>query len=144
MEGNTINVQGSYIDIHDNEVVNLSVDKGEVHITENTKTTSPKPEKSENTLPQVLTTPDAQGLWKKLQEAGLMKKDYQKAEGVSWAEAAEIAMQMAGRMGINNVWQTFGTLWNQKPEHLRQYYNRLQVSVKYDDFHQKIKELLNS
>ena len=30
MSGNTINVQGSYIDIHDNENVYLSVDKAEV------------------------------------------------------------------------------------------------------------------
>lgn len=29
---NNIYVQGSYIDIHDNKVVNLSVDKGEVHV----------------------------------------------------------------------------------------------------------------
>ena len=32
MAGNTIYVKGSYIDIHDNGVVNLSVDKGEVHV----------------------------------------------------------------------------------------------------------------
>ncbi len=30
MSGNTINVQGSYIDIHDNEVVNLNIDKATV------------------------------------------------------------------------------------------------------------------
>lgn len=30
--GNTINVQGSYIDIHDNEVVNLTVDKAQVRM----------------------------------------------------------------------------------------------------------------
>ena len=30
--GNTINVQGSYIDIHDNENVYLSVDKAEVRM----------------------------------------------------------------------------------------------------------------
>lgn len=35
MAGNNIYVQGSYIDIHDNEVVNLSVDKGEVHLGDN-------------------------------------------------------------------------------------------------------------
>ena len=32
MAGNNIYVQGSYVDIHDNEVVNLSVDKGEVRL----------------------------------------------------------------------------------------------------------------
>lgn len=35
MAGNNIYVQGSYVDIHDNEVVNLSVDKGEVHVGKN-------------------------------------------------------------------------------------------------------------
>ena len=30
--GNTINVQGSYIDIHDNNVVNLTVDKAQVRL----------------------------------------------------------------------------------------------------------------
>lgn len=30
--GNTINVQGSYIDIHDNETVNLSVSGAEVNV----------------------------------------------------------------------------------------------------------------
>lgn len=34
MANNNVYVQGSYIDIHDNEVVNLSVDKGEVVIGE--------------------------------------------------------------------------------------------------------------
>ena len=38
MAGNNVYVQGSYVDIHDNEVVNLSVDKGEVHVGDNGKT----------------------------------------------------------------------------------------------------------
>ena len=33
MAGNTVYVQGSYVDVHDNEVVNLSIDKaGAVHV----------------------------------------------------------------------------------------------------------------
>lgn len=32
MAGNTIYVQGSYVDIHDNEVVNLSLDKAQVRL----------------------------------------------------------------------------------------------------------------
>ena len=35
MAGNNSYVQGSYVDIHDNEVVNLSVDKGEVRVGKN-------------------------------------------------------------------------------------------------------------
>ena len=35
MAGNTVYVQGSYVDVHDNEVVNLSIDEaGEVHVGE--------------------------------------------------------------------------------------------------------------
>ena len=36
MAGNNVYVQGSYVDVHDNEVVNLSIDKaGEVKVGEN-------------------------------------------------------------------------------------------------------------
>ena len=35
MAGNTVNVQGSYVDVHDNEVVNLSIDKATVKLNEN-------------------------------------------------------------------------------------------------------------
>lgn len=34
MAGNKVYVQGSYIDVHDNKVVNLCIDKGEVHVDE--------------------------------------------------------------------------------------------------------------
>ena len=37
MTGNKIFVQGSYIDIHDNENVYLSVDKASVNVNENTE-----------------------------------------------------------------------------------------------------------
>lgn len=36
MAGNTINVQGSYIDVHDNEVVNLNIDKATVSVDKTT------------------------------------------------------------------------------------------------------------
>ena len=34
MAGNNIYVQGSYVDVHDNEVVNLSIDNAQVHLGE--------------------------------------------------------------------------------------------------------------
>ena len=40
MAGNTINVQGSYIDVHDNEVVNLNIDKAEVSMSDGSPSTS--------------------------------------------------------------------------------------------------------
>ena len=39
MAGNTINVQGNYIDVHDNEVVNLNIDKAEVTMSEGSQST---------------------------------------------------------------------------------------------------------
>ena len=35
MAGNTVYVQGSYVDVHDNEVVNLSIDKAMVKLNDN-------------------------------------------------------------------------------------------------------------
>jgi hypothetical protein len=42
MAGNTINVKGSYIDIHDNENVYLSVDKAKVNVNDNDKEEVPE------------------------------------------------------------------------------------------------------
>ena len=37
MAGNTVYVQGSYVDVHDNEVVNLSIDKATVAVDADSK-----------------------------------------------------------------------------------------------------------
>ena len=37
MAGNTVYVQGSYVDVHDNEVVNLSIDKATVQMQDEVK-----------------------------------------------------------------------------------------------------------
>ncbi len=34
MAGNTVYVQGNYVDVHDNEVVNLNIDKAEVRMSD--------------------------------------------------------------------------------------------------------------
>lgn len=44
MAGNNIYVQGSYIDVHDNEVVNLSVDKAQVRLGDGQQTTEEQAE----------------------------------------------------------------------------------------------------
>lgn len=38
MAGNTVYVQGNYVDVHDNEVVNLNIDKATVRVQENAET----------------------------------------------------------------------------------------------------------
>ena len=38
MAGNTVYVQGNYVDVHDNEVVNLSIDKATVKVQDDAET----------------------------------------------------------------------------------------------------------
>lgn len=38
MAGNTVYVQGNYVDVHDNEVVNLSIDKATVRVQDDAET----------------------------------------------------------------------------------------------------------
>ena len=74
-----IYVRGSYIDIHGNQNVYLSVDKdGEVktHIDER-QLKQPAPAPSESALPEVLLTPEAKSLHAKLCQAGLLDGQWQ-------------------------------------------------------------------
>lgn len=54
MAGNKVYVQGSYIDVHDNENVYLSVDKAEVKVADEVKTTT-------KAVPEKLKSEEAQG-----------------------------------------------------------------------------------
>ena len=47
MAGNTVYVQGSYVDVHDNEVVNLSIDKATVKLNENLNLNKEEGQRSE-------------------------------------------------------------------------------------------------
>lgn len=48
MAGNTVHVQGSYVDVHDNEVVNLSIDKaGTVNVGEAQNVSNKEEEETE-------------------------------------------------------------------------------------------------
>ena len=102
MAGNTINVQGSYIDIHDNENVYLSVDKAEVRMGQ--QIAADKGEK--RSLPEVLAGSE---LWQKAREAGFVGDDGQPT--VSRTEAALLASFLAERLGIAHKWKFFEELW---------------------------------
>ena len=105
MAGNTINVQGSYIDIHDNENVYLSVDKAEVRLGQHV--TADKGEK--RSLPEVLARSE---LWQKARERGFVGDDGQPI--VSRTEAALLADFLAERLGIAHKWKFFEELWHRK------------------------------
>ena len=127
MAGNTIHVQGSYIDVHDNEVVNLSVDKGEVHVGDHQL-----PEK-EHVIPEVLAGSE---LWHKVQQAGLVDADG--LPTVSRPEAALLADMLAERLGIANKWKFFEKLWHRN--NMRSDYNTALDQRKSLEFQERLKK----
>ena len=129
MAGNKIYVQGSYIDIHDNEVVNLSVDKGEVHVDD--QQLSPK----ECDIPEVLADSD---LWRKVQQAGLVNADGQPT--MSRPEAALMADMLAERLKIANKWKFFEQLWHRN--NMRGDYNTALNQRKSLGFQEELKKIL--
>ena len=68
MAGNNIYVQGSYVDIHDNEVVNLSVDKAQVRVGDHQVMSQ------QSDVPEVLADSEQ---WQKVMQAGLVDADGQ-------------------------------------------------------------------
>ena len=101
MAGNNIYVQGSYVDIHDNEVVNLSVDKAQVRVGDQQVLSQ------QSDVPEVLADSEQ---WQKVMQAGLVDADGQPT--VSRTEAAMIADMLADRLGIANKWKFFEQLWH--------------------------------
>jgi len=129
MAGNNIYVQGSYIDVHDNEVVNLSVDKGEVHVGDHQL-----PEK-EHVIPEVLAGSE---LWHKVQQAGLVDADG--LPTVSRPEAALLADMLAERLGIANKWKFFEKLWHRN--NMRSDYNTALDQRKSLEFQERLKNII--
>ena len=130
MAGNNIYVQGSYIDVHDNEVVNLSVDKGEVHVGDHQL-----PEK-EHVIPEVLAGSE---LWHKVQQAGLVDADG--LPTMSRPEAALLADMLAERLGIANKWKFFEKLWHRN--NMRSDYNTALDQRKSLEFQERLKHILD-
>ena len=100
MAGNVVYVQGSYVDVHDNEVVNLSIDKaGSVSIGEGQQGASAA-------VPAVLAESE---LWQRLKDARLVDEHGQPL--VSRPEAALMAYMLAERLHIDQKWKFFEQLW---------------------------------
>ena len=134
MAGNNIYVQGSYVDIHDNEVVNLSVDKGEVHIGDNGALAAPAAS-SEVEIPEVLADSEQ---WQHVIQAGLVDANGQPT--VSRPEAALIADMLAEVLGITNKWKFFEQLWHRN--NMRGDYNTALDQRKSLKFQERLKSIL--
>ena len=63
-------------------------------------------------LPEVLATPEAMLLWEKVQKKGYVDMYYQPTG--SRPEAAVLAYEMALRLGIEDKWKAFETLWGRR------------------------------
>ena len=129
MAGNNIYVQGSYVDIHDNEVVNLSVDKAQVRVGDNQVLAQA------SDVPEVLAESE---LWHKVQQAGWVDADGQPT--VSRTEAAMIADMLAERLGIANKWKFFEQLWHRN--NMRGDYNTALDQRKTLKFQEQLKIIL--
>lgn len=88
-----------------------------------------------------LLTPEAQRLTAALVAEGWLGEDL--ARRLSWTEAALVAAALAQRLQIADVWQTFGRLWQVKPQNLRAYYNKALNLNKSLEFQDRIKKVLN-
>ena len=137
MAGNNIYVQGSYVDIHDNEVVNLSVDKGEVRIGDNGALVAlaASSEVSAVEIPEVLADSEQ---WQHVIQAGLVDANGQST--VSRPEAALIADMLAEVLGITNKWKFFEQLWHRN--NMRGDYNTALNQRKSLKFQEKLKSIL--
>lgn len=118
------------MDIHDNEVVNLSVDKGEVHVGDNGKTVV-----AEGDVPEVLADSEQ---WQMVIDAGLVDANGQPT--VSRPEAALIADMLAERLGITNKWKFFEQLWHRN--NMRGDYNTALYQRKSLKFQERLKIIL--
>ena len=110
MAGNRIYVQGSYIDVHDNENVYLSVDKAEVRLNGNVQ--SAKDGSAEvGSLPDVLASEAAKRYWARLQKAGFVDEHYQLLPETTRKQAMYIADVFADKLRLKAKWKTFERLW---------------------------------
>ena len=129
MAGNKIYVQGSYIDIHDNENVYLSVDKAKVNVNDNLNDNENKE------VPEVLASSE---LWERVKDEGLV--DENNMPTISRPEAALLADMLAEKLGIGNKWKLFEKLWNRN--NMRNDYNTALEQRKSLKFQEKLKNLL--
>ena len=88
-------------------------------------------------LPKELCTEEAMILWKKAQDAGYVDACYQPL--ISRTQSALLADAMAERLGINNKWKVFETLWNRK--YMRNDYNLALTQQQSLDFQDELKSM---
>ena len=96
---------------------------------------------SKDNVPDKLRCPEAEALMEALVDASLLTAEWQ-PRGLSGSERGLLAKAVCQRLGINDVWQVFGGLWNERPETLRSYLNKALDQKKSLLFQEKLKNIL--
>lgn len=135
MAGNTINVQGSYIDVHDNEVVNLNIDKAAVMLQDGSCQTEDMAKRA-----AVLTeNEEFMAIMRRAVEGGFCVQDgwqfkwKEKIDAVYFASVASHKFHLSHRHdsdgGLSFAWKPFEALFGEK-DFRSKYNDYLQGKIK--------------
>lgn len=111
------------------------------HSVENSTDNAKKESDNNAVLPAPLCSEMANEFKQKLMKAGMIDDNWQPV-ALSRTDKGELAMQLAIRLGINDVWQVFGKLWNFEPEQLRSAFNTGRGQKKNSKLQEKIRSAL--
>ena len=122
---------------------------GVKNVTNNYYTDNKAEEEAKDTLlnketdvPDKLKTEKAEEIMEDLVDADILNEDWQ-PNNLSGAERALVAKAVCDRLKINETWQVFGKLWNEKSETLRAYLNKALSQRKSLKFQDRLKNILD-
>lgn len=98
----------------------------------------------EETIPKIpneLMTEEAIKIKERLMEEGMVDENWQPLN-LSGSECALLAKKISERLDFDDIWQTFGNLWNKKTETLRSYFNKALCQQKSLEFQDRLKRVL--
>lgn len=93
-------------------------------------------------VPEKLKTEESEEIMEDLVDAGILNEDWQPLN-LSGTERALVAKAISEHLHINEVWQVFGQLWNEKPETLRSYLNKALDQKKSLKFQDRLRNILD-
>lgn len=98
-------------------------------------------EETVSKIPNELMTEEAMKIKESLMEEGMIDENWQPLN-LSGSECALLAKKISERLDFDDMWQTFGNLWNKKTETLRSYFNKALCQQKSLEFQDRLKRVL--
>lgn len=92
-------------------------------------------------VPEKLKTDEARALMDDLVDEGMLDANWQPLN-LSGTKRALVAKSVCEQLEINEVWQVFGRLWDEKPETLRSYLNKALDQKQSLKFQDRLKNIL--